>query len=52
MENAHFNSRIWITSEMCKKFPLALLQNTIKVTNEPPRGIRNGLHKIFTTQIT
>ena len=52
MMAAHPKSRIWITSQMCKKFPLALLQNSIKVTNEPPRGIRNSMHKIFSNYIT
>ena len=36
------------------KFPLALLQRTIKVTNEPPKKkkkVKAGLYKTFTTII-
>lgn len=43
--------RLWITCEPHPKFPLALLQRTIKVTNEPPKGVKAGLHKTFTTVI-
>ena len=31
---------------------MGLLQKTIKVTNEPPKGIKAGLYKTFTTTIT
>ena len=52
IDNAPKDFRIWITTEQQNKFPLALLQNSIKVTNEPPRGIKASLHKIFTTKIS
>lgn len=29
-----------------------MLQKTIKVTNEPPKGMKAGLYKTFTTIIT
>ncbi|CAK75138.1 unnamed protein product (macronuclear) [Paramecium tetraurelia] len=44
--------RLWITCEQHPKFPLGLLQKTIKVTNEPPKGLKAGLYKTFTTIIT
>jgi dynein heavy chain len=47
----HEDFRLWITCEQRSGFPLGLLQKTIKVTNEPPKGIKAGLYKTFTTVI-
>ena len=44
--------RLFITCEPSTKFPLGLLQKCIKVTNEPPKGVRAGLHKTFTTIVS
>lgn len=35
----HEDFRLWITCEAHPKFPLGLLQKTLKVTNEPPKGL-------------
>ena len=50
-EQANVNPefRLFITCEPSPRFPLGLLQKCIKVTNEPPKGIKAGLHKTFTT---
>lgn len=47
----HEDFRLWITCEPHNKFPLGLLQKVIKVTNEPPKGLKAGLYKTFTTLI-
>jgi dynein heavy chain len=39
--------RIWITTEVHQKFPIGLLQMSIKYTAEPPQGIRAGLKRTF-----
>lgn len=47
----HEDFRLWITCEPHPQFPLGLLQKVLKVTNEPPKGLKAGLYKTFTTMI-
>lgn len=38
------NSRYhWIDGESCSQFPVTILQNGVKMTNEPPTGLRLNL---------
>lgn len=41
------NFRVWITTEIHSKFPIGLLQISIKYTAEPPQGIKAGLKRTF-----
>ena len=43
--------RLWLTCEPRKEFPIGLLQMAIKVTNEPPKGMKAGLSRTFSTTI-
>mmetsp|Transcript_7972 Transcript_7972/g.7529 ORF Transcript_7972/g.7529 Transcript_7972/m.7529 type:complete len:429 (+) Transcript_7972:3886-5172(+) len=47
----HEDFRLWITCEPHNEFPLGLLQMGIKVTNEPPKGLKAGMFRTFTTDI-
>jgi dynein heavy chain len=43
----HPNYRLWLTSMPTKHFPDSILQSGIKITNEPPKGIKQNLKGIF-----
>ena len=47
----HEDFRLWITCEPHPEFPLGLLQMAIKVTTEPPKGLKAGMYRTFTTMI-
>ncbi|XP_056016925.1 dynein axonemal heavy chain 5-like isoform X3 [Ostrea edulis] len=47
-ETIHQEFRLWVTTEVHKKFPINFLQISIKFTNEPPQGIKAGLKRTYT----
>ena len=43
--NSHF--RLWLSSKPTSTFPLSILQNAVKITTEPPRGLGANLKNIY-----
>jgi len=52
LEDCEPNFRLWITSEPHPLFPIGLLQISIKMTDEPPSGMKAGLWKSYNSFLT
>lgn len=52
MKDCDSEFRIWMSCEPTPEFPLGLLQRCLKVTNEPPKGLKAGMMKTFKNIVT
>jgi dynein heavy chain len=44
-DSIHADFRLFLTSKPADYFPVSILQNGIKLTTEPPRGIKANLNR-------
>jgi len=43
----HKDFRLWLTSMPTESFSIPILQNSIKMTLEPPSGLRNNMLRTY-----
>ena len=46
-KNVHEHFRLWLSSSPSPHFPIAILQRGLKMTTEPPKGLRSNLLRLY-----
>ncbi|KAI8904300.1 dynein heavy chain and region D6 of dynein motor-domain-containing protein [Gorgonomyces haynaldii] len=51
-ENPHPNFRLFLSSSPHPNFPISILQAGLKMTTEPPKGVKANMNRILNTIVT
>eukprot|EP00792_Barthelona_sp_PAP020_P009037 TRINITY_DN3265_c0_g2_i1.p1 TRINITY_DN3265_c0_g2~~TRINITY_DN3265_c0_g2_i1.p1 ORF type:complete len:4670 (+),score=1289.10 TRINITY_DN3265_c0_g2_i1:29-14038(+) len=46
-QKVHPRFRLWLSSNPHPKFPISILQSAVKITTEPPRGVKANMLRIY-----
>jgi dynein heavy chain len=47
-EGSHANFRLYLSADPSKEIPIGILERSIKLTNEPPQGLKANMKRAFT----
>lgn len=47
VDKPHKDFRLWLTTEPTDKFPLGILQRSLKVVTEPPNGLKLNMRSSY-----